>query len=398
MAPVRKEPQAVVPQHLARRILDRMWTSPGTSYAAFAGQHLLRRAAAEPSSRKTKLEPEDVRRYLTQEPAYTQHAPRRERFTKPFYNMVKLWHLVETDLLETGRVANFNDGVRYLLLAIECTSRKLYVKPLKNKEGKTCAEAFRELLENEFPKYPDIVRSDRGSEYKDKGFQKMLKDRGIRHLFASNTEKAAICERAGQTLQRRLHRYMTHNNTYSFLPVLQDMVKSINDTPHSTTLVAPNKFSESDVYPAWERNYLRHMPHIPDPRPYRFEVGDPVRVSLLRRSMDKAYRGTFSPQVFTVKARRKTRPHTYELRNAAGEPVDGLFFEQELILAKDRPDRRYMIEKEHDRRVNPQTKKKEVQVSWVGWPPSVRDWIPATAQVTTGKAVPPPPQHGKRGL
>jgi len=398
MAPVRQEQRALAPQATARRILDRLWTQPGKSYAAFAGRHILHQAASEPGSRKTKLGLEDVQTYLTQENAYTQHAPRRDKFPKPFYNMVKMWHLVESDLLETGRVANFNDGVRYLLLAIECTSRKLFVKPLKNKKAETCTQTFRELLDDEFSQNPEIVRTDRGSEYKDAGFQKLLKDHNIHHLFASNTEKAAMCERAGQTLQRRLHRYMTYKNTYRFLPVLQDIVKSINDTPHSSTGVAPNRFSEADVYQAWERNYLRHLPLIPPARPFQFKPGDTVRASLIRRGLDKSYRGTFSPQVFTVRARRATRPHSYELSNSAGEPVAGLFYEAELILAKDRPDRAYMIEKVHDRRVNPQTKKKEVLVSWVGWPSSVRDWIPSATQVSTGVAAGAKQQHGRHGL
>ncbi|XP_034250168.1 uncharacterized protein LOC117650697 [Thrips palmi] len=290
--------------------------------------------------------------------------------------MHRLWHLVETDLIETGRVANFNGGVRYLLLAVECTSRKLYVKPMLNKMGETCVEAFKELLENEFEQTPSTVRSDRGSEYRFKGFRNLMKEHGIRHLFANNTEKCSPCERSGQTLQRRLHRYMTHKNTYEFMPVLQDIVKSINDTPHSSTGIAPNKFSEKDVYPSWEKNYLKHMPHIPAQRPFRFKPGDTVRASLQRRGLDKAYRGTFSPQIFTVKARRSTRPHSYELNNSKGEPVAGVFFEEELIAAKDRPDRRYMIEKIIDRRINPQTKRREVLATFVGWPPTVREWLP----------------------
>jgi len=397
MAPLRRK---LAPAHTARRVLDRLWTQPGESYAAYAGQHLLRRAAAEAtSSRKTQLGAQDVKNYLTQEHAYTQHAPRREKFPKPFYNMVRLWHLVESDLIETGRVAQFNDGTRYLLLAIECTSRKLYVKPLKNKEGKTCANAFRELLDNEFQQDPATVRTDRGSEYKDSLFQNLLKKRGIRHLYASNTEKCAMCERAGQTLQRRLHRYMTHHNTYRFLPVLQDIVKSINDTPHGTTGIAPNKFKQEDVYPAWEKNYLKHMPHIPTQRPFRFKPGDTVRASLIRRGIDKAYRGTYSPQVFTVRARRSTGPHSYELSNSEGEAVDGVFFEEELIMAKDRSDRTYMIEKIIGRRVNPKTKRREMLVTWVGWPSSVRDWIPESTQVVTGKAVENSRrQDGRHGL
>ena len=392
MAPVRQE---LAPAHTARRVLDRLWTQPGSSYAAYAGQHILRRAAAEPSSRKTKLGSQDVKNYLTQENAYTQHAPRREKFPKPFYNMHSLWHLVESDLLETGRIANFNGGVRYLLLAIECTSRKLYVKPLLNKEGETCVTAFKELLENEFDQIPHTVRTDMGSEYRYFGFKRLMKKHNIRHLFARNTEKCSMCERAGATLQRRLHRYMTHKNTYNFIPVLQKIVKSINDTPHASTGIAPNKFSQKDVYPTWEKNYLKHLPHIPPQRRFRFKPGDTVRASLQRRGLDKAYRGTFSPQIFSVKARRSTRPHSYELNNYKGQPVAGVFFEEELIAAKDRPDRQYMIEKIIDRRINPKTKRREVLATLVGWPSTVREWLPESSQVITGRAV---PKDGRRGL
>lgn len=367
-----------------KRILDRLWTQPGTSYAAFAGKHLLRRAAAEPSARKTRIVQEDVDRYLTQEPAYTQHAPSRKTFPKPFYNMSELYHLVEVDLIETGRISSFNDGVRYLLIAIECTSRKIFVVPMQNKTGQSSTNAFRQLLDHQFEKKPCIVRSDRGSEWKDAKFQKLLSERGIHHLYANNTEKAAMVERAIQTLQRRIHRYLTHNNTYNFLPALDKIVKSINDTPHASTSVAPNNFTSKDVYPAWERYYLSH---IQPPRPFRFKPGDTVRASLLRREgMDKSYRGTFTPQIFTIVGRRNTRPHSYMLADYEGNQLVGEFFEEELIRAKDRPDQTYTVGDIVARRVNPETKKKEVQVTWEGWPKTVRTWLPESEVVVTARA------------
>jgi hypothetical protein len=296
--------------------------------------------------------------------------------------------LVETDLIETGRVEAFNDGVRYLLIAIECTSRKIFVVKMKDKTGESSTAAFRHLLDAEFDEVPHTVRTDRGSEFKDWKFQKLLKDRGIRHLYANNLEKVSMCERSIQTLQRRVHRYLTHKNTLRFVPMLKKIVKSINDTPHSSTGVAPNRFRQADVYPSWERYYLKH---VQGPRPFKYSPGDTVRASRVSSGLDKAFRGTFTSQVFTIVARRATRPPTYELVNHAGEPVEGVFFEEELIAARDRADRSYNIGKEIARRQNPDTGVKEVQVTWQGWPSSVRSWLPERNVRTTATA-----RHGRR--
>lgn len=394
MAPLHRH---VAAETAANRILDRLWTQPGTSYAAFAGKHLLRQAITGPNKRnKTQLGPNDIQRYLTEQAAYTRHAPALRRYPKPFYNMVKLYHLVEADLIETGRVQQFNNGVRYLLLAIECTSRKIFVVPMKDKTGESSTAAFRRLLDKEFAATPHTLRTDRGSEWKDRRFQALLRQKGIRHLYANNTEKASMCERAIQTLQRRIHRYLTHNGTFRFLPVLSKIVESINNTPHASTGIAPNLFSDGDVYTAWEKYYLEHRQA---PRPFRYNIGDTVRVNLDRRQgMDKAYRGTFSPAIYTVRARRNTRPHAYVLYDAANEPVEGAFFEQELMPARDRKDQKYMIGRVVERRVNPTTKKKEMQVTWDGWPDSVRTWQPNATVTTTAAASTETPQHGRRRI
>lgn len=153
-------------RELSKEELDRAWTRPGTSWSAFAGKDLLQRAvrganaARLPRGLKYRLD-RDVSDYLTEEPAYTQLAPRREKFLKPFYSITKMYHLIEADLIETGRVAHLNDGVRYLLFAIEGASRLCAVYPLLNKEGASVAAGFKHLLDNEFGENPDTVRTDR---------------------------------------------------------------------------------------------------------------------------------------------------------------------------------------------------------------------------------------------
>lgn len=140
--------------------LDALWTRPGESYAAFAGQHLLRRAARE-KYKDHYDHARDISQYLSSEPAYTQLAPRRMKFEKPHYSIAKLYHLVEADLIETGRVSQFNDGVRYILYTIEAGSRKCFARTLLDKTGASVAAAFRHLLDNEYAQTPETVRTDR---------------------------------------------------------------------------------------------------------------------------------------------------------------------------------------------------------------------------------------------
>ena len=346
--------QANLDKNLKRRIkgvLDGLWTHPGRTYAAFAGKHLLKRAVHEHNravltSRRANAPPplqisdQQVDDYLAAEGAYTRHAPRVFKFYKSFYNMTALYHLVEADLIETGRVAEYNkfDGgkpCRFILLAIELTSRKLFAKPLEDIRSETVTAAFRQLLDHEFDQQPQLVRTDRGSEFRARQFQQLLSSRGIKHVFENNTEKAAVCERAVASFQRRAHRWITYNNTYSFIKQLPAILKSMNDTPHSSTLVAPNTFSERDVYPAWERYYLKHI-NPSYQRHFRYKVGDTVRLSLLRDGLSKAYRGTYGSELFTVKARKHSNPVSYQLQDQQGEDIHGNVFERELIKATDR--------------------------------------------------------------
>ena len=79
------------------------------------------------------------------------------------------------------------------------------------------------------------------------------------------------------------------------------------------------------------------------------------------------------------------------LADYEGNQLVGEFFEEELIRAKDRPDQTYTVGDIVARRVNPETKKKEVQVTWEGWPKTVRTWLPESEVVVTARAS----KHGR---
>ena len=61
----------------------------------------------------------------------------------------EIWSL---DLAYVDKLAKYNRGVRYLLVAVDCLSRYLRVEPLKTKYAKETAEAFKKMIKTKQPK------------------------------------------------------------------------------------------------------------------------------------------------------------------------------------------------------------------------------------------------------
>ena len=225
----------------------------------------------------------------------------------------------------------------------------------------------------------------RGSEFKAAPFQSLLRSRGIQHKYASNTEKASLAERGLGTLLRRLHRYMVYNNSLRFIDVLQDMTRSLNATPHSSLLFrAPDSITQDTLYPVWESYYLKHAPNQKKIN-FKFSPGDRVRISRARSALDKAYRGTYSQEIFTVLSRRHTRPPSYQLADINHSLVEGMFYEPEMIKVTDRHDQLYTIRDVLRRFRDPDSGERMAEVTWDGWPKAHRSIIRDDSIVETGR-------------
>jgi len=58
----------------------------------------------------------------------------------------KIW---AADLVEMQAFSKFNHGVRYLLTVIDVFSKYGWMHPLKDKTGKSVADAFKEISKNQ---------------------------------------------------------------------------------------------------------------------------------------------------------------------------------------------------------------------------------------------------------
>ena len=102
----------------------------------------------------------------------------------------------------------------------------------------------------------------------------------------------------------------------------------------------------------------------------KFKIGDKIRISKYKRKVfDKGYTPNWTEEVFTVDKIQYTNPITYKLKDLNNEPIEGSFYEPELLEAKQDI---FRIEKV----IKSDYKKKQALVSWSGYPKEFNSWIP----------------------
>ena len=101
------------------------------------------------------------------------------------------------DLAYVDKLAKYNDGVKYLLVAVDCLSRYLRVEPLKTKYATETAQVFKKMIKH---RQPEKVWVDDSTEYLG-AFKALWTERGI-HLYSTFSEKkSAFAERNIRSLK-----------------------------------------------------------------------------------------------------------------------------------------------------------------------------------------------------
>ena len=127
------------------------------------------------------------------------------------------------------KLKNDNEGMTFLLTVIDVFSKVAWCVPMKNKSAASLVAALQTTFVDNWPK---TLQTDQGVEFLNKPVQALLQDYGIHHFSTHNAEtKACIVERFIRTLKTRMWRYFTKHQTWRYIDVLQDLVRSYNYTP-----------------------------------------------------------------------------------------------------------------------------------------------------------------------
>ena len=307
-----------------------------------------------------------INRWLKSNNTYTLHKPLKRHFIRRKTIAPGLYHQMQIDLVDLVNLKKKNKNFRYLLTAIDIFSRKAFAIPLKTKSGPDVLLAMKTL----FSKYPYVkyIQADQGKEFFNKHVQDYFKEKNIKLFYTSSDTKSAIVERFNRTLKERMFKYFTANDTQSYLPVLDDLLDSYNNSKHSSIGIAPNKVSKENEKLVWDYQYKKYMQKYGS-KSFKFQVGDVVRISKLKKLFEKGYSPKFQEEYFKVQDCLNTFPPTYKLIDINGEILRGSFYEAELqkIIPKQNE---YKIIKKRKRKG-----KKEYLTHFIGQPSNLDSWF-----------------------
>ena len=95
-------------------------------------------------------------------------------------------HLADMQL-----ISKFNKGFRFLLCVIDIFSKYAWLVPLKDKKGVSIVNAFQKILDKSARK-SNKIWVDKGSEFYNSSFKKLLKDDDIEMYSIHNKGKSVL--------------------------------------------------------------------------------------------------------------------------------------------------------------------------------------------------------------
>ena len=261
-----------------------------------------------------------VNEFLKSQDAYTLHKrTRKPKFRRTLvFKPRDLWQI---DLLDMQKYSKENDGYRYICVIIDCFSRYVWVKPLKNKTGKATVKALALLLMNERPK---LIQADQGTEFFNRDVKRMLEAFGPKLYHTYTDKKAAIVERVQRTLRGRLGRLFTKRGNFKWIDKIDDIVTAYNNTHHSSIKMKPADVDEEHI----ANIFFNSLPNLK--KTIKFSNGDRVRILIRKNQFAKEFEKSWSEEIFKIKRIQNTNPITYLIEDLDGEDIIGGFYTEEL--------------------------------------------------------------------
>ena len=164
--------------------------------------------------------------WLIKQDAYTLHKLVWRNFKRNRVLVDGIDEQWQLDLVDMWSMEKFNDGYRFLLVCVDVFSKYAWVVPLKTKRGPDLVDVFNVVLAS--GRKPGKILTNRGTEFLNKHFQKLMDDEGI-HLYNTfNETKASIVEWLICTFKTKMWRYFTAKKTMNYIDMLPDLVYAYN--------------------------------------------------------------------------------------------------------------------------------------------------------------------------
>lgn len=341
---------------------NKSYTNPGSALS-FGGKNA--------TARYSKLSAKKRERKLAQTPTYVLH---REAKRPRIYNPIILYkkrELLQADLIDMRSKGDANSGRKYILIICDAFTRKCWAASLVTKTTEAVLAAFKRLYAN-IGAFQRLM-TDAGTEFLSRKFQSFLKSEKIE--FTRGNPHAPHVERLNRTLQSKLFKYMTENETHNWEKVLLVVVQAYNDRYHRIIKMTPNAAEKAANQTELIANVRAYYEKALNKRKTpKFKVGDQVSIQKLGSVFAKGYHQVFTDHLYKIAEVHAALPiPMYSLVDYDGtEKIEGRFYENELQLADYDV---FKVESVLDNRVNSKGQR-EVFVKWKGWPEKYNSWQP----------------------
>ena len=306
------------------KLLNDLYYSPGLP-TTFGSVARLWKAARRIDKR---LKKEDVENWLLAQDAYTLHRKAKRKLSaEPRIYVSGIDEQWAMDLCDVSNIAEHNNDKNFILTVIDVFSKWADAEPVARKSGPQVTAAFQAVL-NRTDRRPQKVETDHGKEFYNKQFAQLCKRNDIHHFSSQSSHKASVVERFNRSLKELMYKWFSANNTYTWLDILPQLLKTYNTRHHRSIGRSPitvNHTNEAEVY---QRLYKRKKR---ERWGKLLKVGDLVRISKKRHVFEKGYLPQFTEEVFrVVKVISNHRPYRYEIEDLLGERIAGRFASEEL--------------------------------------------------------------------
>ena len=175
-----------------------------------------------------------------------------------------IWGIDRTDMQSLSKC---NEGIQYLLCAIDIFSKYAWVVLLKDKRRITIVNVFQKMISE--GRKPNKIWVDQSGEFYNNLFKMFLKINNIEIYSTYNKGKSVVAERFIRTLESKIFKHMTAVSKNVYFDVLDDIVSKYNNTVHRTKKMKPIDV-KSDSYAEYNEDSNKKDP--------KFKVGDHVRI------------------------------------------------------------------------------------------------------------------------
>ena len=360
-----------------RNYLKRIYFDPRNP-ASFSGVETVYRQGVKDG--QVSLNRKKIRRWIQSNEAYSFSRKVQEKFKRNRVVVSGIDDQWDADLFTMQDYAESNDGITFILCVIDIFSRFAWVRLLKNKESRSVAEQFEDIL-GQSGRKPRRLRSDRGSEFTGRNFQNMCKRENIIHFTTYNEKQANFVERFIQTYKLKLFSYIVKSGGERYIEAVQNIVESYNNKFHTGIQKEPSQVDKEDEKRLWWQMYLPEEFYNPPEKrkrirsvQYKYEVGDHVKMAFTISKFTRRYDQRWSTEIFTISSRfNRYRIPLYTLKDQLGEKVAGTFYENELQRVDFDPNQDFKIERiiqYKGRRPN-----RSALIKWKGWPKKFNSWV-----------------------